>query len=169
MSDADESLTGLPDTGKSRRNFLRKVLGVESIKYTTANILPGSEENCARPSKIVFLRIDASRCTACGLCTRFCLPGALTLSDSDGAFSLHFLAAACIDCDLCSQVCPEEALELDLKPPTGYGAEKEPMEIAAGALRPCAACHAPIAEIIDQTHCFVCRQRPAIPTFLACA
>ncbi len=167
MSDAEEPLTGLPDTGNSRRSFLRKVLGVDTFRGTKTNTPLGSEENHAHPSKIVSIRIDAGRCTACGQCCRLCMPDAVSVSERENSFSLRFTAASCIDCGLCVQVCPEGALELDEMLSAEPGPAREPVEVAAGTLSSCASCHTPIAEIVDHTHCFVCRQRPATPAYLS--
>ena len=167
MNGKDDSLTRLPNPENPRRSFLRKVLGVDAFGGTVADIFPGSEEKNTPLSKTVSIQIDAGRCTACGQCSRFCVPDALSLSESDNSFSLRFLAASCIDCGLCTQVCPEGALELEVTMPAEAEPVGEPLEVAAGALRPCVICHAPIAEIVDHTHCFVCRKRPETPAYLS--
>jgi len=167
MNGADEPPSGPRNTDNPRRGFLRKVLGVDAFSGTVADIFSGTEENNAPLSRTISIRVDAGRCTACGQCSRFCLPDALSLSESDNSFSLQFVAASCIDCGLCARVCPEGALEFEVMMPAEPGLIREPVEVAAGSLRPCAICHAPIAEIVDHSHCFVCRQRPATPAYLS--
>ena len=54
------------------------------------------------------LRIDAGRCTACGLCLASCPVQALALPSS-GAVQV---SAACIACGACLDSCPEQALSL---------------------------------------------------------
>lgn len=167
MKGEAESQAGLVDTDNPRRNFLRKVLGAQAFGKTAVSLKPGSDEKNAISSKTVSIQVDVENCTACGQCSRFCLPGALFLSESNNSFSLRFLATLCIDCGLCSQVCPEGALELSETLPAVPGEVREPVEIADGILKSCATCHAPIAEIVDHTLCFVCRQRSAPPAFLS--
>jgi ferredoxin len=167
MNDVDESLAGPPKTDTSRRRFLRKVLGIDTFGETVANLSPASDKVNTSSYKTISIRIDPSRCSACGQCSRFCLPGALKLTESDGSFSLRFLAAACIDCGLCSSVCPEGALELDETPPAEPGPLSAPVEVAAGPLGSCVLCHAPVAEIVGHSRCFVCRQRSSPPSYLS--
>lgn len=167
MNDVDESLAGPPKTDTSRRHFLRNILGVDTFGETVANLSPASDKVNVSSTKTISLRIDASRCTACGQCSRFCLPGALKMSESDGSFSLRFLAASCIDCGLCSIVCPEAALELNETAPAEPEPLSAPVEVAAGTLGSCVICHAPVAEIVGHSRCFVCRQRSAPPAYLS--
>jgi ferredoxin len=167
MKATDDSLINLPNPENPRRSFLRKVLGVDAFGETVADVFPGLEENNAPLSKTVSMRIDADRCTACGQCSRFCVPDALSLSERDNSFSLRFLAASCIDCGLCAQSCPEGALELEVSIPAEAGPAGGSLEVAAGDLRPCVVCHAPIAVIAGHTHCFVCRKRPETPAYLS--
>jgi len=53
-------------------------------------------------------------CTACGVCTRNCPAGALTLSHGVGSTDLVLDPAACTGCRVCVQTCPESVLDVDL-------------------------------------------------------
>ena len=167
MNVKDESRTRIQNIDNPRRSFLRKILGVDAVDEAVVKMVPGSGETSGPVSKTVSIQIDTHRCTACGQCARFCLPGALSLRDSDDLFSLQFTASVCIDCGLCSSVCPERALEIGETLQAEIGLLKEPVEVASGILSHCEVCLAPIAEEVGHTRCFICRQRPATPAFLS--
>jgi ferredoxin len=58
------------------------------------------------------LRIDSTRCSACGLCARDCATGALTIAGKE-AVKLVFRQASCDACGRCLEVCPEQCLKLE--------------------------------------------------------
>ena len=101
MDDADDSLTRMLDTDNPRRGFLRKVLGVDAFGARAASLMPDADEATTVSRKSISIQVDVDRCTACGQCSRFCLPGALLLSESDNSFRCdswlaHALIAACV-------------------------------------------------------------------------
>lgn len=166
MSDVGDTLTMLQNKDNPRRNFLRKVLGVDNFDGTVVNNFRSSDANKVSPEKTVSIKINEGRCTACGQCALFCLPNALSLTERNGSFSLRYYAAKCIDCHICSQVCPEGALKLDALLQARSGSVEE-KEVAAGGLSSCVDCHAPVATVVGFRRCFVCRQRPRSPEYLA--
>lgn len=64
------------------------------------------------------VRVDTERCTACGLCARFCPTDALTAGyafEPNGRemFDLQFRSASCVDCRVCPVACPEDAIVVE--------------------------------------------------------
>ncbi|WP_160943439.1 4Fe-4S binding protein [Eggerthella guodeyinii] len=57
------------------------------------------------------IRIDASRCRSCMMCTVFCPTGALARYATDaGETGVEHYVAECVHCGLCQDVCPEHAI-----------------------------------------------------------
>lgn len=73
-----------------------------------------------KPAEIVFTNyyalLDGDLCTGCGVCTRRCQMGAMTVSD--GVYEIY--RGRCIGCGFCVTTCPVEALELVPKPEEEY-------------------------------------------------
>jgi ferredoxin len=110
---------------------------------------------------------DAERCSACGLCAKFCPTEAMRFSATESTFSLALEPAACIDCGICTGVCPDEALVRDdvltlahIVNATTPGASTT--ELVAGPLIRCPLCAAPTAGPADGHEpgkpCHACRQ-----------
>lgn len=109
------------------------------------------------------VQVDPNRCTACGLCSRFCPTGALRderVSRPDGreVFELAFRPASCVDCGVCPVACPEDAIVVE--------AGVDPVAVARGTSRivarrrvvACEVCGLPTAETaVAMGRCFSCR------------
>ncbi|HBY93632.1 MAG TPA: hypothetical protein DEP84_06625, partial [Chloroflexi bacterium] len=89
--------------------------------------------------------VDATACSACGLCARFCPTGALHYLAEGSQFALSFQAAVCIDCGICARACPENAVHFapELAAPALLSPSTEPL--VAGRLRACEVCGEPTA------------------------
>lgn len=114
------------------------------------------------------VEIDAARCSACGLCARFCPTGALQFASNDEQFTLSFYAAACIDCGICTVACPEGAVQMGAAAPLDAILRDEAAIRVAGTLTPCAVCG--VATKTDETalavRCHACRQGAGTVTSL---
>jgi ferredoxin len=51
-------------------------------------------------------KIDAAKCTLCGICEKSCPVNAIDLSKK------KILASKCIDCLVCSELCPFQAIQI---------------------------------------------------------
>jgi Fe-S-cluster-containing hydrogenase component 2 len=114
------------------------------------------------------VELDAARCSACGLCARFCPTGALQFASSDEQFTLSFHAAACIDCGICTVACPEGAMRMDATVALDAILRDEADICAAGVLTPCTVCGvATRADANAQAvRCHACRQGAGAVTSL---
>lgn len=110
--------------------------------------------------------LEATGCTACGVCVRVCPTGALTLQQGDsgsGLFALEHKASRCDDCGRCVALCPTSALIR-----TGQGnwaslLDETSRTLATGAVRRCARCGASFAEPDPGRYCPPCAFRLANP------
>ena len=110
------------------------------------------------PLPILDVAVDPTRCTACGLCARFCPSGALKYMSVDEEFALVFQPKLCLGpaCDICVLACPEQAIAT--KPVTASPTLLAKKPLVAGDLMKCQKCGEPIAKGPDlPTTCFVCR------------
>jgi ferredoxin len=110
------------------------------------------------PLPILDVAVDPTRCTACGLCARFCPSGALKYMSVDEEFALVFQPKLCLGpaCDICALACPEQAVATEPVTASPTLLAKKPL--VAGDLMKCQQCGEPIANRPDlPTTCFVCR------------
>lgn len=122
-----------------------------------------TESAQSRPGQlpVIDLQIDSTRCTACGLCAKFCPTGALSFLSDGEAFTLIFRADFCLGqlCHICQSACPEQAIVTAPAAATlPILATKRPL--IAGDLTRCNRCRSPIAlgPGLPST-CFACRPR----------
>ena len=104
--------------------------------------------------------VSPEKCTACGLCARFCPTGSLTFLSDETRFALGFYPALCLgdDCGICAVACPEDAISLEKVAPTLAVLSKKPRYLAAGELTKCSMCGQPIAAGDDHpSTCYACR------------
>jgi ferredoxin len=107
---------------------------------------------------IVDVSVDRARCTACGLCARFCPSGALKYMSVDDQFALVFQPNLCLGqaCDICVLACPEQAVVTEPAAVSSALLAKKPL--VAGDLMKCPKCGEPIAKgPVLPTTCFACR------------
>ncbi|NOZ06052.1 MAG: 4Fe-4S dicluster domain-containing protein [Chloroflexi bacterium] len=101
--------------------------------------------------------IDGDKCSACGLCARFCPTGALEFLSDESHFVINFLPAACVDCGICDLICPDDAVSFAYQNSIAPIIETEPGHLQAGNLVPCARCKQPVAGTPDTpVYCYVC-------------
>lgn len=108
--------------------------------------------------------VSPEKCTACGLCARFCPTGALTFPSDEKRFALGFHPALCLgdDCGICEVACPEDAISLAKITPTPTVLSKKPRYLAAGELTKCSMCGQPIAAGDEHpSTCYACRPHKA--------
>ena len=106
------------------------------------------------------LQINPTRCTACGLCAKFCPTGALNFLSDGQSFALTFQPSLCLgpDCNVCVPACPEQAVSPQPFTESPDLFTKKPL--AAGDLTSCQRCKQPIAKGPNLPHtCFACRSK----------
>jgi ferredoxin len=107
------------------------------------------------------VQVNRDRCSACGLCARFCPTAALQFSADKRLFALSFQTAHCIDCGICLQACPEDAIQLAETIPAVDLTMPAPNLLIDGSLTLCVDCGQPTAHRSDNTdphRCYSCRQ-----------
>lgn len=107
------------------------------------------------------VQVDPARCSACGLCARFCPTGALQFTAEEDHFTLSFQAAICVDCPLCTVACPEDAIRLGDNLAVAALVSEEGLPVVEGQLTNCAQCSVPTAAQAGEstpTRCYSCRQ-----------
>jgi ferredoxin len=120
------------------------------------------------PLDLPHVQIDATQCTACGLCAKFCPTSAIRFQADRTRFELGFIPAACVDCNICVMACPMQAVSLahDLAPSRFM--RLTATLLVEGDLSPCAVCKKPTAARADRSpRCEVCRAVPDQQTLAA--
>jgi Fe-S-cluster-containing hydrogenase component 2 len=54
-------------------------------------------------------KVDADKCTGCGLCVEACPVEAISLENDKAKVD----EGACVDCGVCASECPNEAISVD--------------------------------------------------------
>jgi Pyruvate/2-oxoacid:ferredoxin oxidoreductase delta subunit len=109
------------------------------------------------------ITLETTRCTACGMCARFCPTGALKFLSDNQAFALTFQSSLCLGetCNICQMACPEQTITTQPIAISPNIFIKKPL--AAGELIPCQKCRQPTANGPDSpATCFTCRQSGAL-------
>ena len=114
------------------------------------------------------VQVNAARCSACGLCARFCPSGALQFVAEATTFALSFQPAACVACGICVAACPEAAVSLDKSVALAAILADELVPLAAGQLAPCTSCGVPTAVLAGASapRCYACRRGAGVVTSL---
>ncbi|NOZ72190.1 MAG: 4Fe-4S dicluster domain-containing protein, partial [Chloroflexi bacterium] len=128
--------------------------------------LPADDELPADSIPYGQVQIDASRCSGCNLCARFCPTGALTFSATTAEvdaelpvpFTLTFQADLCLDCNICVIICPEDALTLADTVSGEVIRHPATQTLIADDLVPCANCGVPTRPITSDSPplCYIC-------------
>lgn len=149
-------ILSFPATGKSleqhipmRRRLLARLLaklGKPATDLLDLSSLPMAEI------------VVNDRCSACGLCSRFCPTGALQSEASDDDIKFTFTTAYCIACGICQKVCPSDAIKLSYEIRTSRLIEQEPEVLVHRELSLCTICGAQCVSNGSEPLCFVCRK-----------
>jgi Fe-S-cluster-containing hydrogenase component 2 len=183
LGDPVSCLVTPPPTHNARRSFLRKALGLDQADVAAvATRIPQERKRLlallgkmkAQPEvlntanlPITNVQVDQERCSACGLCAKFCPTGAIGfLTDEEEAFGLLFSVGACVDCGICVPACPEAAMTYGDQLPGDALLSEHPSRLVADLLQRCPGCNALIAQSSVHEKCFICRQQQARPAFL---
>ncbi len=109
------------------------------------------------PLGLANLSIELEKCTACGLCAKFCPTGSIRFHADDNRFDLDFLPAACLDCYVCVMACPTQGVTLLHDTTPSRFIHITATLLIEGDLVPCTVCQKPTANHGEGTRCEVCR------------
>jgi ferredoxin len=148
IAPSDRLPHALPPERAAVLNTLAQHSPSEAIQMATAQL------------PVIDIQIDPTRCTACGLCAKFCPTGALKFLRDGESFALTFRADYCLGqhCNICQPACPEQAVTT--APATTTPTVLAKRALTAGDLGHCDRCHSPIARGPGlPATCFACRPR----------
>lgn len=109
---------------------------------------------------VLNLQLDPARCTACGLCAKFCPTGALKFLSDGASFALTFQTSLCLGsvCHICGSACPEQAVSTQAVGECSDLFNRIPLIV--GDLSLCQKCQQPLAQAPDLPNtCFACRPK----------
>lgn len=86
------------------------------------------------------VRLEPSRCVACGLCAYVCVSDAITGDDVRGAYAWGYDPGRCTFCARCVDHCPGGALSMSAAPPPAYARPGELATQTLVALPRCPGC-----------------------------
>lgn len=109
------------------------------------------------PLGLANISIELEKCTACGLCAKFCPTGSIRFQANEHRFDMDFIPAACLDCNICVKACPVQAITLTHDTPLGRFIRLTATLLVEGDLVPCVVCKKPTAHHGKGTRCEVCR------------
>lgn len=89
------------------------------------------------------LRMDASRCTLCSLCTDACRLGALAVECTSDTIYVVFDQARCNGCRECLRICPEKAIAIARGPAQFTPARSSMTRLVTASRVVCPACYQP--------------------------
>ena len=112
------------------------------------------------PLGLANISIEAEKCTACGLCAKFCPTGSIRFQADEHRFDLDFIPAAYLDCNICVRACPTQAVTLTHDTAPGRFIRLTATLLIEGVLVPCAICKKPTAVHGSKSRCEVCRAVP---------
>lgn len=107
------------------------------------------------------VQVDPARCSACGLCARFCPTGALHFVAEAEQFTLSFQPAICLDCPICTAACPEDAIRVGDTLTVVALVSEEWLPLTEGQLTRCTQCGVPTAGQAGEStpaRCYSCQQ-----------
>ncbi len=152
ISPVDRLPQSLPPERASILNILssRTQASPKTVPRTNASLLP-----------VAAVQVDPTRCTACGLCAKFCPTGAIKFLSDGESFALTICPETCLGlaCNICRLACPEQAV-ITTTPVKVTPAVLSKRSLIAGELTYCDRCRTPIAHGPNlSTTCFACRPR----------
>ena len=109
------------------------------------------------------VELAAGGCTAQGQCVQACPQGALQLTHTGAASTLHFDVSLCDGCRRCIEFCDQRALTVEAPAPWSTLLDGELAPLITVATRTCERCRVAFHPETDETLCPVCAMRRANP------
>jgi len=141
-----------------RQELLRKILR-QLKEYSSEYAFPESRYPWKK------MKVDESKCVACGICVAVCPTGALVKETNADLLTRHINYAWCTNCGLCQEACPQDVIEF-------YGdyqwedIEEDKNKIVARiSLNNCDICGETIP-VIEGKICTTCQKRQLLPMFM---